>query len=99
RLLFHTLIIVSFYMLIAGHNLPGGGFAGGLMVGLAFAVRYLAGGGAELRAASPFSAGTFLGAGLGIATLYALAPALWGDPIFSSYVLDFWLPVFGDVHF
>ncbi|WP_237200643.1 Na+/H+ antiporter subunit A [Rothia nasimurium] len=99
RLLFHTLIMVSFYMLIAGHNLPGGGFAGGLMVGLAFAVRYLAGGGAELRAASPVSAGTFLGAGLGIATLYALAPALWGDPIFSSYVIDFWLPVFGDVHF
>ncbi|MGV3016189.1 Na+/H+ antiporter subunit A [Rothia sp. 88186D007BW] len=99
RLLFHTLIVVSLYMLIAGHNLPGGGFAGGLMVGLAFVVRYLAGGGAELRAASPLSAGTFLGMGLGIAALYALAPALWGDPIFSSYVLDFWLPIFGDVHF
>lgn len=99
RLLFHTLIMVSFYMLIAGHNLPGGGFAGGLMVGLAFTVRYLAGGGAELRAAAPFSAGTFLGAGLTIATLYALAPLVVGDPIFTSYVYDFWLPIFGDVHF
>lgn len=99
RLLFHTLIVVSLYMLFAGHNLPGGGFAGGLMVGLALAVRYLAGGGAELRAASPLAAGTFLGLGLGIASLYALAPALWGDPIFSSYVLDFWLPVFGHIHF
>lgn len=99
RLLFHTLIIISLYMLFAGHNLPGGGFAGGLMVGLAFTVRYLAGGGAELRAASPISAGAYLGLGLGIAAAYALAPALWGDPIFSSYVLDFHLPVFGDVHF
>lgn len=99
RLLFHTLIMVSLYMLVAGHNLPGGGFAGGLVVGLAFAVRYLAGGGAELRAASPLSAGAFLGTGLGIAALYAVAPVFWGDPVFSSYVLDFWLPVFGDVHF
>ncbi|MFW0179945.1 Na+/H+ antiporter subunit A [Rothia sp. P5766] len=99
RLLFHTLIMVSLYMLFAGHNLPGGGFAGGLVVGLALAVRYLAGGGAELRAASPLSAGAFLGSGLGIAALYALAPVFWGDPVFSSYALDFWLPVFGQVHF
>lgn len=99
RLIFHTLIMVSLYMLVAGHNLPGGGFAGGLLAGLAFAVRYLAGGGAELRAASPLSAGAFLGAGLGLSTLYAIAPAFWGDPIFSSYVFDFWVPVFGDVHF
>ncbi len=28
RILFHTIIIVSLYLLFAGHNLPGGGFAG-----------------------------------------------------------------------
>lgn len=98
RLVFPTLILVSVYFLVAGHNLPGGGFAGGLLVGLALAVRYLAGGGAELRAASPISAGAFLGWGLGTATLYALAPILWGDPIFSAYVYDFHLPIFGHVH-
>ena len=30
RILFHSIIIVSLYVLFAGHNLPGGGFAGGL---------------------------------------------------------------------
>ncbi|QRZ61697.1 Na+/H+ antiporter subunit A [Rothia sp. ZJ932] len=99
RLLFHTLLIISLYMLVAGHNLPGGGFAGGLLAGLAFTIRYLAGGGAELSSSVPFSAGTFLGTGLAIATLYAVAPLFAGDPVFTSYVWDFWLPVFGDVHF
>lgn len=99
RLLFHTLIMVSLYMLVAGHNLPGGGFAGGLLVGLAFAIRYLAGGGNELKAAAPFSAGVFLGLGLGLAALYALFPLLLGDPAFTSYTLEADLPLFGHVKF
>lgn len=99
RLIFHTLLIVSLYMLVAGHNLPGGGFAGGLIAGLAFSIRYLAGGGTELRMATPFSAGTFLGAGLAIAVLYVVWPLFIGDAAFTSHVYDFWLPVFGDVHF
>ncbi|MEF3088067.1 MnhB domain-containing protein, partial [Bacillus altitudinis] len=35
RILFHTIIVVSLYLLFAGHNLPGGGFAGGLVAGMA----------------------------------------------------------------
>lgn len=53
RLLFHTIIVLSIYLLVAGHNLPGGGFAGGLTAGLALAIRYLAGGRLELAEASP----------------------------------------------
>src|SRR5699024_456946 len=48
RLIFHAIIVVSLYLLLAGHNLPGGGFAGGLLAGIAFAIRYLAGGRYEL---------------------------------------------------
>ena len=43
RILFHTIIIVSLYLLFAGHNLPGGGFAGGLVAGMALVMRYVAG--------------------------------------------------------
>lgn len=99
RLLFHTLVMVSLYMLFAGHNLPGGGFAGGLLVGLGFAVRYLAGGGRELHEASPLSPGLYLGLGLGVAALYAASPLLWGDSVFTSYTLEWEMPVFGHVAF
>src|SRR5699024_6749428 len=57
RLMFHATILLSIYLLLAGHNSPGGGFAGGLLAGLAFLLRYLAGGRYELEAAIPFSAG------------------------------------------
>ena len=99
RLLFHTIIVLSLYLLVAGHNLPGGGFAGGLMAGLALAVRYLAGGRFELAEASPVSAGTLLGIGLAIVSLTAAAPLLVGGAVLESYILEFWLPVFGDVKF
>ncbi|MFC3300463.1 Na+/H+ antiporter subunit A [Arthrobacter agilis] len=99
RLLFHTMILLSVYLLIAGHNLPGGGFAGGLTAGLALAIRYLAGGRFELAEASPVSAGTLLGVGLAIVTLTAATPLFLGGAVLESYILEFWLPVFGDVKF
>ena len=67
RLLFHSVIVFSIYLLLAGHNLPGGGFAGGLLAGLALTVRYLAGGRVELAEATPVSAGLLLGMGLATA--------------------------------
>nr|WP_309248120.1 Na+/H+ antiporter subunit A [Rothia santali] len=99
RLLFHTVMLVSVYLLLAGHNLPGGGFAGGLLAGLALAMRYLAGGRYELEEATPVNAGVLLGSGLLVSALYALTPLLWGGAVFSSYAIDADLPVFGDVHF
>jgi multicomponent Na+:H+ antiporter subunit A len=99
RLLFHTIILLSIYLLVAGHNLPGGGFAGGLVAGIALAIRYLAGGRFELAEASPISAGTLLGLGLGIVTLTAAAPLFFGGAVLESYILEFWVPVFGDVKF
>ncbi|WP_120520621.1 Na+/H+ antiporter subunit A [Arthrobacter celericrescens] len=99
RLIFHSMIIFSVYLLLAGHNLPGGGFAGGLMAGLALTVRYLAGGRFELREAAPISAGMLLGTGLALAALTGLVPLFLGGQAFQSAIIEFWLPVFGDIKF
>jgi multicomponent Na+:H+ antiporter subunit A len=99
RLIFHSMIVFSIYLLLAGHNLPGGGFAGGLTAGLALTIRYLAGGRFELREATPVSAGALLGIGLATAAASGLAPLLLGGQVFQSAILEFWLPVFGDVKF
>jgi multicomponent Na+:H+ antiporter subunit A len=99
RLIFHSMIIFSLYLLLAGHNLPGGGFAGGLTAGLALTIRYLAGGRFELREATPISAGTLLGIGLATAAASGVVPLLLGGQVFQTAIMELWLPVFGDIKF
>jgi len=53
RLVFHSMIVLALFLLFRGHNAQGGGFAAGLVVGIALAVRYLAGGRYELGEAAP----------------------------------------------
>ena len=55
RVLFPIVLVFSVYLLIVGHYGPGGGFAGGLTAGLAFVLRYIAGGGIEGRRSGPGS--------------------------------------------
>lgn len=97
RLVFHVMIALSLYLLFSGHNQPGGGFAGGLVLGLALLVRYLAGGRAELDRAAPVSAGLVLGAGLAVAAISALAPLAFGGTVLQSAVVEFDVPVWGHV--
>ncbi|CAN7263407.1 Na+/H+ antiporter subunit A [Knoellia sp. LjRoot47] len=99
RIVFPVLMIFSIYLTFAGHNLPGGGFAGGLIAGLALMVRYLAGGRAELDSAAPVDAGVVLGSGLVIAALSGVVPALLGYNAFQSGIFDVPTGLFGyEVH-
>ena len=64
RIIFPLIMVLSAYFFFAGHNTPGGGFAGGLTAGLALVLRYLAGGRYELGETLPLDAGKILGVGL-----------------------------------
>lgn len=99
RLTFHATIVVSIYLLFAGHNLPGGGFAGGLVAGLALVGRYLAGGRYELSAAAPVGAGAVLGTGMLLAAGTAAVPLLLGADALTSAFIKTELPVLGPVEF
>lgn len=85
RILFPSMMVLSAYFFFTGHNGPGGGFAGGLVAALAFALRYLAGGRAELEEALPVDAGKLLGIGLVASGLAAVLPMFNGDPPLTSY--------------
>jgi multicomponent Na+:H+ antiporter subunit A len=98
RLIFHTIVVFSLYLLFSGHNHPGGGFAAGLVTGLALVVRYLAGGRYELDEAAPVDAGFLLGAGLFVATASGLAPLAFGGAVLQSALVDVHLPLLGDLH-
>ena len=99
RLIFHAIILVSLYLLIAGHNLPGGGFAGGLLAGIAFAIRYIAGGRFELEQSIKVPAGIILGSGLAISAIAGMVPLFFGGQVFQAYDVEVLLPFFGYVHF
>lgn len=98
RIVFHMMIALSLYLLFSGHNQPGGGFAGGLVLGLALLARYLAGGRYELDRAAPVSPGAVLGAGLSVAALSALIPLAVGGTVLQSAAFDVTLPIWGEVH-
>ena len=99
RVLFHALLVLSLYLLLTGHNTPGGGFAGGLVAGLALAARYLAGGRQELGATVPLDAGRILGTGLAITVGMAFFPLLFGQSALASSWFDLDLGVFGEISF
>lgn len=92
RILFWLLVLMSVYLLIAGHNAPGGGFAGGLVAGMALMIRYLSAGRHELDDAAPFDAGRLLGSGLLLAIGTAIAPVFFDGAIFQSYDMYLNLP-------
>ena len=98
RLVFHTVLVFSVFLLVAGHSTPGGGFIAGLVAGLAYVLRYVAGGEDELRAAAPVDPSLPLGTGLAVATGYGLTGWVVGAPL-SSEVLKFTVPVFGEIKF
>jgi multicomponent Na+:H+ antiporter subunit A len=98
RLVFHTIVVFSLFLLFSGHNDPGGGFAAGLVTGLALTVRYLAGGRYELDEAAPVDAGALMGMGLFVATGSGLAPLAFGGTVLQSALLDLHLPLLGEFH-
>jgi multicomponent Na+:H+ antiporter subunit A len=99
RIIFPLIMVLSAYFFFAGHNTPGGGFAGGLTAGLALVLRYLAGGRYELGEALPLDAGKILGAGLMLSAGTALASLFAGAPVLSSAVIEFDVPVLGTIKF
>lgn len=84
RAVFPTVLLVSAYLLFAGHHHLGGGFAGGLVGGLAFVLRYVVGGSAELAAAVRVRPLMLVGAGLVIVTATAALPLVFGEPVLTS---------------
>jgi multicomponent Na+:H+ antiporter subunit A len=99
ELAFHAVLLMSLWLLFAGHNQPGGGFVGGLLAGSAIALRYSAGGIDEVRGRSRFRPWTVLGAGLLVATIAAVIPLLAGSAVLDAGFTALDLPLIGTVNF
>jgi multicomponent Na+:H+ antiporter subunit A len=97
RLVFHSVLVYSVYLLFAGHNAPGGGFVGGLVAGLALTLRYVAAGRYALHEVAPVDPGLLLGGGMVLAGGAGLAPWLAGRRFLESVIVEFAAPIYGPV--
>jgi len=103
------LVLFSVFVLLRGHNEPGGGFIGGLIAASAFAVYGIACGVQPVRRALYFhplaiaGCGLFIGALSGVVSVFAgvpfmtglwAYPTLFGNEIALSTVLTFDIGVY-----
>jgi multicomponent K+:H+ antiporter subunit A len=77
-------LTVSLYILLRGHNLPGGGFIAGLITGVALMLQYLASGIAFASARMRLDPARIMGVGLLIAVTTGIASMLLGFPFLTS---------------
>ena len=84
RLLVGLILTFSVYLLMRGHNAPGGGFAGALVAGTGFALFAIAEGPAVVRRAIRIAPLTIAVIGLGLALASGLAAFVAGRPFLTG---------------
>lgn len=92
-----TALVLSAFLLFAGHNQPGGGFVGGLVAAAALVLRYVAGQTARVDTVARAAPSTLLGTGLLLAGSTGAAGWVWGEEFLTSEKLELVLPVLGTV--
>lgn len=97
RSLVPTLALLSVFLLVVGHDVPGGGLAGGLIASIGLLVMYLAYGERGLRRALPIDPLTVTGTGLLLAVLGGLVGVVNGTEFLAYTFAATDLPVLGEV--
>lgn len=98
RFAFFVINLLAVYLLLRGHNLPGGGFIGGLATAISFVLLSLAIGAEEIHRVIRTDPVRLAAAGLALALLTGLAPALLGGSFLQHFNGHFHVPGIGDVH-
>jgi multicomponent K+:H+ antiporter subunit A len=97
RLLFPVIGLFAIFLLLRGHDQPGGGFAAGLTMSIAVILQYMAGGTRWAEARLRVRPLRWLGAGLLLAAGTGGAALLFGRPFLTSYFSYLHLPGIGAV--
>jgi multicomponent Na+:H+ antiporter subunit A len=82
-------LLIAAYLLFAGHNQPGGGFAAGLMLGAVVVLRTVAG------LQKPRFAVPLLAVGGALVSVVAIGPLFWGEVLLDQVVVTWDAPLLG----
>ncbi len=95
RYLMPLLLLFSFFLLLRGHNEPGGGFVGGLVAASAIALYALATSVEQAQRLLRLDLRTLMGVGLLCAAGAGLLAPLVGEPLLTGLWYDRPIPVVG----
>ena len=92
RILVSLILVFSVFMLLRGHDHPGGGFIGGLIASIAFCLYMFAADAQAVRALVRVEPGTIVAVGLSLALLAATAGFMVDG---SSFFASEWTTIAG----
>jgi len=95
--LFPVVTVIAIYMLLRGHDLPGGGFIAGIIMSLAFILQYIAGGTRWVEERLRILPVLWIGWGLLLALLTGLGAMALGAPFLTSAFAYAEIPLIGNV--
>ncbi|HSF30734.1 MAG TPA: MnhB domain-containing protein [Candidatus Tectomicrobia bacterium] len=97
RLVFFVVLLFSFYLLLRGHNSPGGGFIAGVMTALGILLQAIASDIRYVRRVFRVEPRLLAGVGLLTALSTGLVPMLIGYPFLTSTFGHLHVPWLGEV--
>lgn len=88
KIMLPVLFLLALFMVVRGHNLPGGGFIGGLLAASGLILQIVAFGPATVRKILPIGYLQLAAFGVGFAAVWGLLGMVAGQP----YMTAFWIP-------
>jgi multicomponent Na+:H+ antiporter subunit B len=89
------LLVFSIFVLMRGHNAPGGGFVGGLLAASAFVLQMVAFSSAEARRHLKLEPYLFFAVGLLFALSSGVISLFYGEAFLTGHWVKFDLPLLG----
>jgi multicomponent K+:H+ antiporter subunit A len=97
RWLFPFIVLLAVHLYLRGHDLPGGGFAAGIALSIAFVLQYMASGAKWVEERLEIRPALWIGTGLLLAAITGAMAWLFGRPFLKSAFQYVDLPLLGRV--